>query len=335
VESGTIPVKPAPLTEVTTPARRPVPVSRVLAPAGALALITTSGIALDSPIASIWLVFLMIAAVMVGLLPSEHRGRDVAVGSGFGLAAIYLGLVSESHYYRLLGHSLPWGWRQSIWGVALAGGVLVLAALSYEATSGARGRWRPLDRALALLVLAAIIANLSFPKEMAEGAEDSRPWVATVVLVGGSLLLTIFHAIRHMRLGVPWVPMALGLAATLLVTYDLIEIYTATSDEDVEATAYQPVLLVMLLVTAWSARPRPYFTAAAKLSVIIGLLYGVTFYQPALWELHGLAHSALTAPTQPGRLLILLLAAVLTVAAAYLSRPAPEHARTSGADVPT
>jgi hypothetical protein len=129
--------------------------------------------------------------------------------------------------------------------------------------------------------------------------------------------------------------MALGLAATLLVTYDLVEIYHATTGRDVEATAYQPVLLVLLLVTAGSAWPRPYFAAAAKLSVIIGLLYGVAYYQPAVWEMHRSMHVTATAPTVSRRLLVLLLAAVLTVAAAYLSRPAPDHARTSKADVPT
>ena len=335
VGSGTIPVEPAPPTEATPPARRPIPVSRASAVVGALVLIATSGIALISPIASIWLVLLVIAAVMVGLLPPGHRGRDVAVGAGFGLTAVYLGVVSESHYYSQMGVSLLGGRDPSIWWVAPAGGVLVLAAVMYEATSAAGGAWRPLDRTLAFLVLIWIIANVYFPSAVTEGPGESQLWLATVVLAGGCLLLTILHTIRHMRMGLPWVPMTLSVAATLLVTYDLVEIYHATTGRNVEATAYQPVLLVLLLVTAGSAWPRPYFAAAAKLSLIIGSLYGVAYYQPALWVMRSPVHSAETAPTQPGRLLVLLLAAALTMAAAYMSRPAPDRARTSGADVST
>jgi hypothetical protein len=182
VESGTTPVEAAPLTEVTTPARRSV-VSRGSAVVGALVLTATSGIALISPIASIWLVLLVIAAVMVGLLPPGHRGRDVAIGAGFGLAAVYLGVISESHYYySQMGFSLLGAGDVFIWWAAPAGGVLVLAAVMYEATSGARGAWKPLDRALAFLVLIEIIANLYFPMAVAEGPGESQLWMATVVL---------------------------------------------------------------------------------------------------------------------------------------------------------
>lgn len=319
---------PTPAAGVSGPPRRHVPL-RALALVAALLLVSTPMFALFSPIASIWLVLLVTAAVMVGLLPAGRLERDVAVGATFGLAAVYLGLLSMYGGWSL---QPMLGWAPSAGGVmaygtwgspfvaglmASAGGVMVLAAVLFEAASAVPGPWRLLDRVLACLALVAIAAHLASPADITYGPGRTLIWNATVALAGVFVVLAVVHLIRHARLGLPWIPMALGLAATLLVTYDLVEVYHLTTGRTQEAVAYQPALLVMLLIAALSARPRPYFLAAAQLSVIVGLLYGVAYYGPFISR----PEHVDVAPTQPARLLVLLLAAVCVAVGTYLNRP--------------
>ncbi|MEV6149863.1 caspase family protein [Nonomuraea sp. NPDC052129] len=320
------PPTPAALTPATSAVSPSVPASpaagpsrwfmpvRAAALAAALLLVGTPMFALATPIASIWLALLVTAAVLVGLLPPGRLERDVAVGATFGLAAVYLGELSVFSWAR--GPQPVTGW------VAAAAGVLVLAAVLFETTSAAPGRWRFLDRVIAGLALAAITAHLAAPNDITRGPGETPIWIATVALAGGFVVLAVLHLVRHARQGLPWVPMALGLAATLLVTYDLVEVYHLTTGRNQMAAAYQPALLVMLLIAALSARPRPYILAAARLSVIVGLLYGVGHYYNSFpnlsqWGLETLE----AAPTHPARLLVLSLAAVCVAVGAYLSRP--------------
>ncbi|MEV0345187.1 caspase family protein [Nonomuraea sp. NPDC050680] len=298
---------------------------RALALVAALLLVSTPMIALVTPIASIWLALLVTAAVLVGLLPPGRLERDVAVGATFGLAAVYIGELFVFSWAR--GSQPVTGW------VAAAAGVLVLAAVLFETISAAPGRWRFLDRVVVVLALAAIAAHLAAPAEITRGPGESAIWIATVALAGGFVVLAVLHFVRHARQGLPWVPMALGLVATLLVTYDLVEVYHLSTGRNQMAAAYQPALLVMLLIAALSARPRPYVLAAARLSVIVGLLYGVGYYSNSFPNFsHWGPQTLEAAPTQPGRLLVLSLAAVCVAVGAYLSRPSATTEREPSSD---
>ncbi|MEU7740629.1 caspase family protein [Nonomuraea sp. NPDC049158] len=313
-----------PASSAVGPSRWLIPV-RALALLAALLLVSTPMIALATPIASIWLALLVTAAVLVGLLPPGRLERDVAVGATFGLAAVYLGELSVFSWAR--GPQPVAGW------VAAAAGVLVLAAVLFETTSAAPGRWRFLDRVVAVLALAAITAHLAAPEAITRGPGETAIWIATVALAGGFVVLAVLHLVRHARQGLPWVPMALGLAATLLVTYDLVDVYHLTTGRNQLAAAYQPALLVMLLIAALSARPRSYFLAAARLSVIVGLLYGVGYYYNSFPNLSQWGpETPEAAPTQPARLLVLSLAAVCVAVGAYLSRPSATTERDPSPD---
>ncbi|WP_433510861.1 caspase, EACC1-associated type [Nonomuraea sp. CA-143628] len=317
--SPSVPASPA-----AGPSRWPVPV-RAAVLVAALLLVSTPLIALATPIASIWLALLVTAAVLVGLLPPGRLERDVAIGATFGLAAVYLGELSVLSWAR--GPQPVAGW------VAAAGGVLVLAVVLFETTSAAPGRWRFLDRLVAVLALGAIIAHLAAPEGITRGPGESVTWIATVALAGGFVVLAVLHLVRHVRQGLPWVPMALGLAATLLVTYDLAEVYHLTTGRNQLAAAYQPALLVMLLIAALSARPRPYILAAARLSMIVGLLYGVGYYYNSFPNLSQWGPETLeAAPTHPVRLLVLSLAAVCVAVGTYLSRPSATAEREPSPD---
>ncbi|MEU7827860.1 caspase family protein [Nonomuraea sp. NPDC049129] len=313
-----------PVSSAAGPSRWLIPV-RALALLAALLLVSTPMIALATPIASIWLALLVTAAVLVGLLPPGRLERDVAVGATFGLTAVYLGGLSVFSWAR--GPQSVAGW------VAAAAGVLVLAAVLFETTSAAPGRWRFLDRVVAVLALAAITAHLAAPEAITRGPGETAIWIATVALAGGFVVLAVLHLVRHARQGLPWGPMALGLAATLLVTYDLVDVYHLTTGRNQLAAAYQPALLVMLLIAALSARPRSYFLAAARLSVIVGLLYGVGYYYNSFPNLSQWGpETPEAAPTQPARLLVLSLAAVCVAVGAYLSRPSATTERDPSPD---
>ncbi|MEV1240072.1 caspase family protein [Nonomuraea sp. NPDC049750] len=317
-------VPAAPASPAARSSRWPVLV-RVLALLAALLLVSTPMSALATPIASIWLALLVTAAVLVGLLPPGRLERDVAAGATFGLAAVYLGELSVFSWAR--GPQLVTGW------LASAAGVLVLAAVLFETTSAAPRRWRFLDRVAAVLALAAITAHLADPEDITRGPGETAIWIATVALAGGFVVLAVLHLVRHARQGLPWVPLALGLAATLLVTYDLVEVYHQTTGRNQMAAAYQPALLVMLLIAALSTRPRPYLLAAARLSVIVGLLYGVGYYYNSFPNFSRWGPETLgMAPTQPARLLVLSLAAVCVAVGAYMSRPSATTEREPASD---
>jgi hypothetical protein len=284
---------------------------RVLSLAAALLLLATPQLAALTPIASIWLALLVTATVLVALLPAGRQERDVAVGATFGLAAMYLG------YVVLLGMLAGQSWQADS-APALVGGLLALAVVGFEWTSAAPGRWRLLDGFLAVLVLGTIVAHLDGPNQITEGPGETGIWIATVILAGVLLAVTVLQVVRNARRGSArrLLVLALGLATTLLVSYDLVEVYHQSTGRNPVAAGVQPAFLVILLVAAGSASPRPYFLLAARLSVIVGSLSGVAYYQALSGPLF-----LVMAPYQPARLVILLLAAGCAMAAAYLSRP--------------
>ncbi|MEU6427219.1 caspase family protein [Microbispora sp. NPDC046973] len=249
-----------------------------------------------SPTATIWHWLLVAAALGAALLPPDGRAREITLGFAAGLAAIALALIA------FLADEYGIGW--SVW-IAAAGALLVLAIVMLEDAPGTT-RWSRLgERVVGLIAVALIAAHLVSPERITYDPGETLQWWGAMVVAVACLCLLVVHAIEQRRDARALVAFVLGAVATVLVVLDL--------GRSEAVTTYLPTLLVMLLLGVRPARRRPEFLAAARLSLIAGVLQGVVDY--------GLVNRTLprfiTGTAAKDHLILQLVAALLVAIAAY------------------
>ncbi|MFI7627270.1 caspase, EACC1-associated type [Microbispora rosea] len=249
-----------------------------------------------SPTATIWQWLLVAAALGVALLPPDGRAREITLGFAAGLATIALGLLA------FLAGEYGIGW--SVW-ISAAGALLILAVVMLEDAPGMT-RWSRLgERVVGLIAVALIAAHLVSPERITYDPGETLQWWGAMVVAVACLCLLVVHAIEQRRDARALVAFVLGAVATVLVVLDL--------GRAEARTVYLPALLLMLLLGVRPARRRPEFLAAARLSLIAGVLQGVVDY--------GLANRAappfIIGTVEKDHLILQLVAALLVAIAAY------------------
>ncbi|KAA9373679.1 caspase family protein [Microbispora cellulosiformans] len=247
-----------------------------------------------TPVAAIWQWLLVAATLGTGLLPPNGKVREVACGLVTGLGAVMLALLAF--------FTAEYGSSSSMWIVA-TGTLLILAAVMLEgAPETTRWSWFG-ERAVGLIAVAVVVAHFVSPERITRGAGETPQWWGAMVVSAVCLCLFVVRVVEQRRDSRALIAFVLGAAATVLVVTDL-------GREEV-IRVYLPTLLVMLLLGVRPASGRPEFLAAARLSLVAGVLQGVAD--------HGLANRANPpfATYTTGHLIIQLVAALLVAIAAY------------------
>ncbi|WP_182875102.1 caspase family protein [Microbispora sp. H10670] len=248
-----------------------------------------------TPVAVIWQWLLVAAALGTGLLPSDGPAREIARGLAAGLGAVMLGLLA------FFAAEFGSGW--SMW-IAAAGTLLILVVVMLE-DAPERARWSWLgDRAVSLVAVAVVVAHFVSPERITRGAGETPQWWGAMVVSAVCLCLFVVRVIEQRRDTRALIAFVLGAAATVLVVLDLGRAEVLR--------VYLPTLLVMLLLGIRPASRRPEFLAAARLSLVAGVLQGVAD--------RGMANrdfSPFVIPYTMGHLILQLVAALLVAIAAY------------------
>ncbi|MBB2748247.1 UNVERIFIED_ORG: putative membrane protein [Microbispora rosea subsp. rosea] len=245
----------------SVPVTRPSPESPVSALPAAF-LLASAALSWLSPAAAIWQWLLVAAALGAGLLPPEGRAREIALGFAAGLSAVMLGLLT---FYA---EEYSSGW--SVW-IAATGTLLIFAVVMLEGAPGTT-RWSWLgERTVGLIAVTVIAAHLASPERITDDPGKTLQWWGATVVVVACLCLFVVRGIEQRRDARALVAFVLGAAATVLVVLDL---------GSAVRTVYLPTVLVMLLLGVRPARGRPEFLAAARLSLIAGVLQGVADHGP-------------------------------------------------------
>ncbi|WP_208802657.1 hypothetical protein [Microbispora triticiradicis] len=247
----------------------------------------------------------MAAALGAGLLPRNGRAGEIARGLAAGLGAVMLGLLA------FFAAQFDNGW--SMW-IAATGTLLVLAVVMLEgAPATTRWSWFG-DRAAGLIAVAVVVAHFFSPERITRGAGEAPQWWGAMVVAVVCLCLFVVRVIEQRRDTRALIAFVLGAAATVLVVLDL--------GRDEVLRVYLPTLLVMLLLGTRPASGRPEFLAAARLSLVAGVLQGVAD--------HGLVnreYPPFLIPYTMGHLILQLVAALLVAIAAYTAgRTSSSHA---------
>ncbi|MBE3010759.1 caspase family protein [Microbispora sp. NEAU-D428] len=246
------------------------------------------------PIATLWQWLLVAAALGTGLLPPKGRAREITLGFAAGLGAVMLALLA---FYADRYSS---GW--SVW-IAVTGTLLIFAVVMLEgAPETTRWSWGG-ERIVSLVAVAVIAAHLASPDRITYDPGETQQWWGAMVVTVACLCLFIVRGIEQRRDARALVAFVLGAAATVLMLLGLGRAEAITT--------YLPTLLVMLLLGVRPARGRPEFLAAARLSLIAGVLQGVAD--------HGLSNRV--NPT----FFIAVVAALLFAIAAYTARRRPSR----------
>ncbi|GLW25161.1 hypothetical protein DI270_031825 [Microbispora triticiradicis] len=248
-----------------------------------------------TPVAVIWQWLLVAAALGTGLLPSDGPAREIARGLAAGLGAVMLGLLA------FFAAEFGSGWSM---GIAAAGTLLILVVVMLEdAPETARWSWLG-DRAVSLVAVAVVVAHFVSPERITRGAGETPQWWGAMVVSAVCLCLFVVRVIEQRRDTRALIAFVLGAAATVLVVLDLGRAEVLR--------VYLPTLLVVLLLGIRPASGRPEFLAAARLSLIAGVLQGVAD--------RGMANrdfSPFVIPYTMGHLILQLVAALLVAIAAY------------------
>ncbi|WP_182887306.1 hypothetical protein [Microbispora sp. H10885] len=243
----------------------------------------------------IWQWLLVAAALGTGLLPSDGHAREIARGLAAGLGAVMLGLLA------FFAAEFGSGW--SMW-IAAAGTLLILVVVMLE-DAPERARWSWLgDRAVSLVAVAVVVAHFVSPERITRGAGETPQWWGAMVVSAVCLCLFVVRVIEQRRDTRALIAFVLGAAATVLVVLDLGRAEVLR--------VYLPTLLVMLLLGIRPASGGPEFLAAARLSLVAGVLQGVAD--------RGMANrdfSPFIIPYTMGHLILQLVAALLVAIAAY------------------
>ncbi len=261
-------------------------------------LLASAALSWLSPAAAIWQWLLVAAALGAGLLPPEGRAREIALGFAAGLSAVMLGLLA---FYA---EEYSSGW--SVW-IAATGTLLIFAVAMLEGAPGTT-RWPWLgERTAGLIAVAVIAAHLASPERITDDPGKTLQWWGATVVAVACLCLFVVRGIEQRRDARALVAFVLGAAATVLVVLDL---------GSAVGTVYLPTVLVMLLLGIRPARGRPEFLAAARLSLIAGVLQGVAD--------HGLVNRVdppfVIGAVAKDHLILQIVAALLVAIAAYTAR---------------
>ncbi|MBF8192947.1 hypothetical protein ITP53_46185, partial [Nonomuraea sp. K274] len=248
----------------------------------------------------VWFLLLAVAQVAVAAL-REGRARAAALGVAAGLAALHLGLVARTV------QETGFDTRPEIL-MTLAGAGLVLVVAFVETALAQVGPLRAVMAVVAgLLAVVLIIWNLRDPEMIGEDEGPAIALAAALILIAA----LVVRAVQDWRAGHPRLPMALSVAATLVIAGDLLAVYADTSSDE-EDPAYLPILLV-LLVVAHMPPDRFSLLTAFQLVVITGLVHNVALVETGL-----------------GFVLVLFAAAGCAGGAAYLSGLAGRGATRPG-----
>ncbi|WP_285784179.1 hypothetical protein [Microbispora sp. NBRC 16548] len=261
-------------------------------------LLASAALSWLTPAAAIWQWLLVAAALGAGLLPPEGRAREIALGFAAGLSAVMLGLLA---FYA---EEYSSGW--SVW-IAATGTLLIFAVVMLEGAPGTT-RWSWLgERTVGLIAVAVIAAHLASPERITDDPGKTLQWWGATVVAVACLCLFVVRGIEQRRDTRALVAFVLGAAATVLVVLDL---------GSAVRTVYLPTVLVMLLLGVRPARGRPEFLAAARLSLIAGVLQGVAD--------HGLVNRVdppfVLGSVAKDHLILQIVAALLVAIAAYTAR---------------
>ncbi|WP_182900611.1 caspase, EACC1-associated type [Microbispora sp. H10830] len=275
-------------------------------------LLASAALSWLTPAAAIWQWLLVAAALGAGLLPPEGRAREITLGFAAGLSAVMLGLLA---FYA---EEYSSGW--SVW-IAATGTLLIFAVVMLEGAPPGTTRWSWLgERTAGLIAVAVIAARLASPERITDDPGKTLQWWGATVVAVACLCLFVVRGIEQRHDARALVAFVLGAAATVLVVLDL---------GSAVRTVYLPTVLVMLLLGVRPARGRPEFLAAARLSLIAGVLQGVAD--------HGLVNRVdprfVIGAVAKDHLILQIVAALLVAIAAYTARSG--SSRSSYAESPS
>ncbi|KAB8181982.1 caspase, EACC1-associated type [Microbispora catharanthi] len=262
-------------------------------------LLASAALSWLTPAAAIWQWLLVAAALGAGLLPPEGRAREITVGFAAGLSAVMLGLLA---FYA---EEYSSGW--SVW-IAATGTLLIFAVVMLEGAPPGTTRWSWLgERTVGLIAVAVIATHLASPEGITDDPGKTPQWWGATVVAVACLCLFVVRGIEQRRDARALVAFVLGAAATVLVVLDV---------GSAVRTVFLPTVLVMLLLGVRPARGRPEFLAAARLSLIAGVLQGVVD--------HGLVNRVdprfVIGAGAKDHLILQIVAALLVAIAAYTAR---------------
>ncbi|GIH96839.1 caspase domain-containing protein [Planobispora siamensis] len=219
----------------------------------------------------IWLWFLIAAALGAGLLP-EGRPRTVSLGAAAALAALHLGVSAHPELVTFQGTPT----------FTLVAGLLILLAVFTETALAEPGRmrWKGVSAAGGAIVLAMIVINQWFPRDIGDDPGEETAWLVVFASVVLLLCFLVTRAVQAWRSGAARPPLILSTAATLLVVADVGGVYLQESGSSYpQMPVYVPALMVLLLVTAQAIEDRPELLAAVQITVIAGLVHNLAMVE--------------------------------------------------------
>ncbi|MEV6155751.1 caspase family protein [Nonomuraea sp. NPDC052129] len=246
-----------------------------------------------------WFMLFVGTAIVVGLL-REGRPRTVILGAAAGLAALHVGLFAQIIAIARL--QAPFEVLMTLMGT-----VLILLVVLVEMALALKGTARVVAAVAGLLAVTATVIDLMIPIPVAEADPPTTGSMTILVLIGALVVRVSLDSGRQRA----WQSIVLGMTATVLVAFGVLSLPSGDSPGSSWVPAYLPVLLVLFVVESQVTHDRLELLAGVQFMVIAGLIRNFALV-----------------PTGPAFLVVMLIAAALAGAAAYLER-APERARVS------
>ncbi|MCA2219891.1 caspase family protein [Nonomuraea aurantiaca] len=246
-----------------------------------------------------WFMLFVGTAIVVGLL-REGRPRTVILGAAAGLAALHVGLFAQIIAIARL--QAPFEVLMTLMGT-----VLILLVVLVEMALALEGPARVVAAVAGLLAVTVTVIDLMIPIPVAEVDGPTIGSMTILVLIGALVVRVSLDTGRQRA----WRSIVLGMTATVLVAFGVLGPPSGDSPGSSWVPAYLPVLLVLFVVESQVTHDRLELLAGVQFMVIAGLIRNFALV-----------------PTGPAFLVLMLTAAALAGAAAYLER-APERARVS------